>query len=229
MTAPALAVVIGRVPVDIGRDEAAAAARSELAKPVYGAHRPSLAEQLYRWIGDLVSRAFDAVVSVAPGGVVGLVVLAMVVVLVVVVVRWRVGPLQRAAAQDRSVFVGAVRSAAQYRADADRAAAAGNWDEAVRQRFRALVRALEERDVLDPRPGRTADEAAAEAALVLTGAAAALASAARTFDDVAYGGLHAEPDADRRLREVDRLVATTPVPRVELTGTAVGAGWEPLR
>ena len=170
-----------------------------------------------------------AVDTVAPGGIVGLVALALVAVLIVVAVRWRVGPLRRTEAADHSVFVGQVRSAAAYRADADRAAAAGDWDEAVRQRFRALVRSLEERDVLDPRPGRTADEAAAEAALVLTASASSPAAAARAFDDVAYGGLHADAAADRRLREVDEQVAATPVARVALTGSSAGTGWEPLR
>jgi len=127
------------------------------------------------------------------------------------------------------VFVGQVRSAEQYRAAADLAAAGGDWDEAVRQRFRAVVRSLEERDVLDPRPGRTADEAAAEAARLLTGHASGLVGAARTFDDVAYGGLHAGADAYRQLREVDQGVARTPVARVALTAAARGAGWEPLR
>ena len=105
--------------------------------------------------------------------------------------RCRVGPLRTAATADRWCSSGAARSAAEHRADAERAAAAGDWEEAVRQRFRALVRALEERDVLDERPGRTADEAAAEAARSMPASAAELAWAARQFDDVAYGGRHA--------------------------------------
>ncbi len=223
-------VVVGaKVPIDIGRDQAAAAAQAELAKPAYAAGRPSAVEQLTRWLDDLIARAIHAVDAVAPGGIGGLVVLAAVVVLIVVLVRWRVGPMRRTEAADHSVFVGQVRSAAAYRADADRAAAAGDWDEAVRQRFRALVRSLEERDVLDPRPGRTADEAAAESARVLPASGSALAAASRTFDDVAYGGLHADAAAERRLREVDEEVAATPVARVALTTGTAGAGWEPLR
>jgi hypothetical protein len=222
-------VLPGSVPVDVGRDQAAAAAQAELAKPAYAAASPSLVEQIARWLGDLLGRVIGAVGSVGPGGIVGLVVLAALVVLIVVLVRWRVGPLRRSAADDHSVFVGQVRSAADHRAEADRAVAAGDWDEAVRQRFRALVRALEERDVLDPRPGRTADEAAAEAARVLTTSAQALSSAARAFDDVAYGGLHADAEADRRMRMVDEQVAGTPVARVALSSAAPAAGWEPLR
>src|SRR5207344_1308556 len=89
-------VVVGaKVPIDIGRDQAAAAAQAELAKPAYAAGRPSAVEQLTRWLDDLIARAIHAVDAVAPGGIGGLVVLAAVVVLIVVLVRWRVGPLRR--------------------------------------------------------------------------------------------------------------------------------------
>ena len=199
------------VPVDIGRDAAAAAARDELAKPVYAAHRPSLSQQIVDWVTHLVGRVLDAVTSVAPGGVVGLVVLALVLALVVAVVAFRVGPLSRSATADRMVFTGATRSAAEHRADAERAAAAGDWEEAVLQRFRALVRALEERDVLDERPGRTADEAAADAALSMPASAAELAWAARQFDEVAYGGRHATQVGYQRLVALDDAAARTPV------------------
>jgi Domain of unknown function (DUF4129) len=216
------------IPIDIGRDQAAAAAQAELSKPVYGAQRPGLAERFLQWLGDTVASILDHITSVAPGGALGLVVLAIIVVLIVVLVRWRLGPVRRAAAADHAVFAGRPRSAAQYRAAADAAAAAGDWDEAVRQRFRALVRALEERDILDPRPGRTADESADEAALVLPSSAASLSTAARAFDDVAYGGLHADAAADARLRDLDGDLARTSAVRIGAPAVS-GAGWEPLR
>ena len=206
-----IAASAATVPVDIGRDDAAAAARDELAKPVYAAHRPSLSQQVLDWVTHLIGRVLDAVTSVAPGGIVGLVVLAVVLALVVAVVAFRVGPLRTAATADRVVFAGATRSAAEHRADAERAAAAGDWEEAVLQRFRALVRALEERDVLDERPGRTADEAAADAARSMPASAAELAWAARQFDEVAYGGRHATQAGYQRLVALDDAAARTPV------------------
>ena len=42
--------------------------------------------------------------------------------------------------------------------------------------------------MLDPRPGRTADELARDAGIELPDARAPLADAARAFDAVAYGG-----------------------------------------
>ncbi|MFD0347693.1 DUF4129 domain-containing protein [Kitasatospora aburaviensis] len=72
--------------------------------------------------------------------------------------------------------------------------------------MRALVRALEERTLLDARPGRTADEAAAEAGRSLPEHAAALTAAARTFDDIAYGDRTADRAAYQLLRDLDQAL-----------------------
>ncbi|PWS41256.1 hypothetical protein DKT74_28560, partial [Streptomyces sp. ZEA17I] len=90
-----------------------------------------------------------------------------------------------------------------HRAAAEAHAAALRWTEAVQERMRAIVRSLEERALLDPRPGRTADEAAAEAGRVLPDHATRLRSAAREFDDVTYGGRAAGQPAYLALRTLD--------------------------
>lgn len=110
---------------------------------------------------------------------------------------------RRTATTTGTLFDEGPRSAADHRTAADAHAAAGRWTEAVQERMRAVVRALEERTLLDPRPGRTADEAAAEAALSLPEHAAGLHAAARTFDDVTYGGRTADADTYARLRTLD--------------------------
>ena len=76
----------------------------------------------------------------------------------------------------------------------------------MRERLRAVVRSLEERAVLDERPGRTADEAAAEAGRALPGCAAGLRSAAVLFDEVWYGGRPAGPESYAALRDLDAQV-----------------------
>lgn len=93
--------------------------------------------------------------------------------------------------------------------------AAGRWNQAVQERMRALVRSLEERTLLDPRPGRTADEAAAAAGHALPTYDARLRAAARVFDDVTYGGRSADRAAYLTLLDLDRAVETA-TPR--LTG-----------
>ena len=95
------------------------------------------------------------------------------------------------------------RSAAWHRAAADAAAAAGDVRTAVLERFRAVVRELEERAVLAEQPGRTADEAARDAAARLPGLGERLTAAARIFDDVRYGDRPATAAMDEALRELD--------------------------
>jgi hypothetical protein len=197
------------VPVDVGRGEAAAAARRELSKAVYADARPSIPQVVLTWVLQKLAELLSKAASAAPGGALGLVALLAIVALVAVVVIRRVGGLRRAETDDVPVFVGRPRSAADYRAAADAAAAQGDWDEAVRQRFRAVVRSLEERDVLDPRPGRTADEAASDAARAMPSCAAGLRAAAQSFDDVAYGHRPRDQRSDDELRELDRRLAAT--------------------
>jgi hypothetical protein len=79
------------------------------------------------------------------------------------VVLTRVGPIARTK-RERPLFEGARQlSAADHRSLADRAAAEGRFADAVRERLRAVVRELEARGVLDPRPGRTAGRSRATA------------------------------------------------------------------
>jgi len=209
------------VPVDLGREAAQEAAREELAKQVYRDAGPGLVERGLRWVYAQVSDVLDEVAGVSPGGYAGVAMVLLLLVAAAVAIRLRVGPLGRRAALDQSLFVGRDRTADEHRAAADAHARAGEWAEAMRERLRAVVRSLEERAVLEPRPGRTADEAAAQAGAVLPGCAADLAAAARLFDDIWYGGRPARPEADASLRELDRAVrAARPAPLV--AGTAPG-------
>jgi hypothetical protein len=200
------------VPIDIGRQEAADAARRELSKSIYADARPSFGQRVLDWIFEQVANAIGALSRAAPGGIIGAVLLLVLVALVVFLVVRHAGLIRRTATVELPLFVGRSRSAAEYRAAADTAAASGDWDEAVRQRFRAIVRSLEERDVLEPRAGRTADEATSEAARSLPSCAAGLRDAARSFDDVAYGKRPRDQAADAALRALDReLAATRPI------------------
>jgi hypothetical protein len=206
--------VIASVPVDLGRDEAAQLARDELAKQVYRDAGPGLVERLVRWLLEQAGRLLDGAAGVSPGGYAGLVVVLLLVAAAVVAVRLKVGPLSRRATREEALFVGRTRTAAQHRAAADAHAATGAWAEAVRERLRAVVRSLEERAVLDERPGRTADEAAAEAGRALPGCAAGLRAAAVLFDEVWYGGRPAGPASYAALRDLDAQVQAARPERV---------------
>ena len=61
---------------------------------------------------------------------------------------------------DYQLFEAGQLTAAQHRATAESYAAEGNWAAAIRHRLRAVARQLEETGVLNPAPGRTANELA---------------------------------------------------------------------
>ncbi len=194
-------------PVDIGRDAAARAAREELTRGIYHRDDPGVVSRVLAWAQDVLVRLFDAIAAHSPGGVWGLLALALVVALAVVVVRWRVGALARSGSvAGAPVFAGQALSASEHRRAADAAAAAGEYETACRERFRAVVRELEERAVLDERPGRTAGEVVAETTALAPAVAAPLRAAARVFDEVSYGGRPGSAAADARLRTADDAV-----------------------
>ena len=141
-----------------------------------------------------------------------MVVVLVLLVAVVVIIRRRYGPVRRRVTAGQALFDEATPlDATGYRQKAKEHAAGGRWAEAVRARLRAVIAALEERAVLDPRPGRTADVAAREAGAVLPDQAPALLAAARVFDDIWYGQAAAGPDDYQRLVAVDEAVAAARV------------------
>ncbi|MGW1125374.1 DUF4129 domain-containing protein [Streptomyces sp. NPDC002526] len=210
----------GGAPVDTGRLPAREAARRELSKGAYHENDPNplqrALDHLWTWFGDVVSAASVA----APGGPAGLIVLVLIVLALALALRWRLGAPQPGRRSAEPLFAHGPRSTAEHRAAAEAHAAAGHWNQAVQERMRALVRSLEERALLDPRPGRTADEAAAEAGRALPTYDTRLRAAARVFDDVTYGGRSADRAAYLTLLDLDRAVETA-TPR--LTGAREGA------
>ncbi|GAB2630429.1 DUF4129 domain-containing protein [Streptomyces capparidis] len=191
------------VPVTVPRDPAREAAERELSKPVYHQNDPNLLQRAIDWFWDRVGELLSTASGATPGGWVGITVVVAVALLAFVALRLRLGRLRGAATAGEALFDARPRTAADHRAAAERHAAAQRWDEAVRERMRAIVRDLEERALLDPRPGRTADEAAAAAGRALPDHAERLRDAARAFDDVTYGGRTATEHTHQRLRDLD--------------------------
>ncbi|WP_235929578.1 DUF4129 domain-containing protein [Cellulomonas citrea] len=193
------------VPVDPDASTARLWAQRELADPIY--HQgPSLLTRFLRWVGEQL----DALSRVSISSHAGLLAIIAVLVALVVVVLVVSGPVRRrrreAAAVAQGVLVDDTRTAEQLRADARAAAAHEVWEVAVADWFRAVVRGLEERTVLDERPGRTADEAARSAAHRLPDLAAALDEGARLFDDVVYGHRRADRADEAAMRALDAAV-----------------------
>jgi hypothetical protein len=74
--------------------------------------------------------------------------------------------------------------------------------------MRALARGLEESGELPERPGRTADELAAEVAVGRPEVATVVQSAARIFDEVAYGNRKGSREGYAAVVEADDLLST---------------------
>ncbi|OKK07532.1 hypothetical protein AMK26_00020 [Streptomyces sp. CB03234] len=191
------------VPLDTPRVPAREAAERELSRPMYHENDPNLLQRALDSFWDWVGRLFDSASGAAPGGPLGLVAIALIVLCLVGALWWRLGTPQRTPVTADSLFDDRPRSAAEHRTAAEDHATAGRWNQAVQERMRAIVRSLEERTLLDPRPGRTADEAAAEAGRPLPAHADELRAAARAFDDVTYGGRTADQSTYQRLKDVD--------------------------
>ncbi|AJC58020.1 DUF4129 domain-containing protein [Streptomyces sp. 769] len=191
------------IPVRISRVPAREAAERELSDPRYHQHDPNLLQRALNWLSDRLGELFSTAAGVTPGGWVGLIAIAVFVLLLVIALRLRLGAVRRTPTTTGALFSDTPRTAAEHRTTADRHAADGRWNEAIQDRMRAIVLALEERALLTPGPGRTADEAATEAGLVLPSYAGQLHTAARTFDDVAYGGRPGTERAYTLLAELD--------------------------
>ncbi|WP_034383185.1 DUF4129 domain-containing protein [Herbidospora cretacea] len=192
------------VPVEIGREAAREAAVRELSNPAYP--KPSwldrVLDRVWQFITELIARAEGV-----PGGWLSLTVLVLVLaVIVVALVRAaRKAPRARRPGEG-GLFGETLLAAAEHRALAERHAAAGEWAQAIRERLRAVARELEERTIVEPMPGRTAGELAAEAGRALPALAADLDRGARTFADVTYGGRPGTPEGYAALTGLDTAV-----------------------
>ncbi|MCW2616654.1 MAG: putative integral rane protein [Frankiales bacterium] len=199
---------------DLGREAARDAAQDELRRQEYLDAQPSLllrvVGRVLRELGALLDRAAAA----APGGLLGLLALLALLALLVAVVLSRVGPLARRRTGSSALFEGsAVLSAAQHRDLAEQAAGESRFADAVRERLRAVVRDLEARGAIDPRPGRTAGEVARDGGSAVPAVADDLRRAAVLFDEVWYGGRTADASSYAVLVGVDeRVAAARPVP-----------------
>ncbi|WP_433210541.1 DUF4129 domain-containing protein [Dactylosporangium sp. CS-047395] len=85
---------------------------------------------------------------------------------------------------------------------ADRLAAEGRYAEAVRERLRAMVRGLVERQVIEHQPGMTVTELARAAGSAKPAVEAPMRNASTIFSDIWYGERPATAEHDHRMRDL---------------------------
>lgn len=198
-------------PIHLDRLPAREAAERELSKTIYTENEPGWGQRAFNWLWDRLFTILDTAAFHTPGGWLGLLLLAIAVAGLLIALRLRLGALRPAARtqQQKFLFTNRPRTAAEHRAAATEHAAAARWNGAVQEQMRALVRSLEERALLVPRPGRTAGEAAVEAGRLLPGLTTELRAAAALFDTVTYGGQQASAADHRRLTQLDTTLRAT--------------------
>lgn len=197
----------------IGRNAAQRLARQELAEV-------SIWLRILRWIERLLHVTGNAV----PGGWFGLIVLAVLAVLAVIVVIFWVRPTRSRSSRTGPALTDQVRTAQDCRRAAQRHAEAGDYAGAIIEGVRAIAAELEERGILPPRLGRTADELALEAASELPALAADLRIVTRLFDDVRYGDRDGTKAGYELVSRVDEQVRSARVTSAEPRPAIVSVG-----
>lgn len=159
-----------------------------LSRPPFSEHEPSAVERAFALLGDL----FDALLGPILGAVGGSPVIAWIVAVIGLLA---LGAVVLAATRRLSSGRGATlvappirqRTAADWHADADAHAAAGELREALRCRYTALVAGLVEQGVLEDVAGRTVRELDAEVARAAPLLAEPVAAAGERLERAVYG------------------------------------------
>jgi hypothetical protein len=160
---------------------------------------------LLRWLGDRLQPIvdfFDDLALRIPGGRPVLFLILSALVLLAAAALARGSIRRRAAAAVRAVRARtpAREDPAALEREADRAAAAGEWETAVRLRFRAGLLRLDARSLIEYRPSLTTGEVAAAVGSPVFERVGA------DFDAIAYGGRPAGEDDEVASREGWRRV-----------------------
>ncbi|GAA3652975.1 DUF4129 domain-containing protein [Microbacterium marinilacus] len=208
--------------VDPDRDEAREWAERELADPAYDTAEPTPFDRIAQAIGDFLDDLLTprGELDWNPALAVGIVVVVIALVVAAVLIWGRPRLAHRAAERSALLFGDQEsRSIAGLRAAAETHAGAGEWDEAMVLRFRALARGLEERGIVDAPPGTTARGLAQRAHHPFPGHVSGLDAAARGFDDVRYLRRHGTAELYAAVAGLDdELARTTPARAPETAG-----------
>jgi len=211
------------VTAPLTRDGAARAAREELSNRIYQQAKPSLLQRAWNAVWGWLRDAWDQITSATPGGALGvLFFLVLVAALVFVLVRRRGASGRARRSSDTGLELAPELTSSELRRQADAFAARGAWAEAVRARLRTVVRLLEERGVLDPRPGRTAAEVAADAGAERPDLRDQLWAGALTFGEIWYGRRPATPADHEVLLALERAVSSRARPSAAPGGPGSG-------
>ena len=183
-------------------------AREILSRPEFGRHE-SLLERFVNWLNDLFK---DVNFGVGGGGsgfvgnLVGLVMIAAIVVVFVLLIRallrQRRGPKPKKDDGELTIEVEEGKDAGDWRSEAEQFEADGQWREAMRARYRELVRSLIDDKVLEDLPGRTTGEYQREFIAARPSGAVPFSALTELFEAVWYGGHDTDAADNQRFRSL---------------------------
>ena len=210
-------------PPDHSGDAIRRAAREILSRPEFRRPPKSWYQRLSGWLGDLL----DRIARVAGGTTIAGVVILLVGLAAIIWLLFRLRRTLRPDPQLRvSVMVDIGRPATDWRREAAAHDAAGEWRQALRCRYRALVADLAAAGKVREVPGRTTGEYRVEVARTLPRAAADFSAATDLFERAWYGASQAGRDENRLFDELSARIATVVAEHRSAVGerSPVGAG-----
>jgi hypothetical protein len=146
-----------------------------------------LLDRIGSWVLTRLGELLAALGATTAGSIIGLAVFAMILIVLGLLTARFVRTMSRSPEVAAVVVGGPRRGAAEWRAEAEAHEASGEWRQAVRCRYRALVADLASRGVVEEVPGRTSGEYRGEVSRNLPNASEAFAGATEVFDQAWYG------------------------------------------
>jgi len=172
-------------PLDPTGDEARSLLRRELARPEY--HDANVIDRIENWIQRRFEDGVGAAQDVPPIGTFAAIVVALLIVTGIVMLVSRARRTARARTDRTPALTGEVVSAAELRARAEAALAAGRFDDALVDAYRALAVRQVERGRIEDLPQATAHELAAGLGAEFPAQRHLIRTSADLFDEVLYG------------------------------------------
>jgi len=168
-------------------DQVHRTAEEVLSRPEFREAARPLLSRLWDWVLWRLGELLTALVGTSAGSIIGLLLfLLLLAALAALAVRFARG-MTRDPEVAAAIPAAPRRGAEEWRAQAESHERAGEWRQALRCRYRALVADLAGRGLIDEVPGRTAGEYRGEVGRNVPAAAEAFAGATELFERAWYG------------------------------------------
>jgi hypothetical protein len=185
--------------------------RRVLRRPEFQPAQRSGVQIAWDWLLERLGILLGLLAAGGAGSIIGLVVVLLITAALFLLIVWFSRGITRDPAIAAALPAVSRRSGAEWRAEAEAHERAGEWRQAVRSRYRALVADLAARGLVDEIPGRTAGEYRGEVRRNVPTAAAEFADATELFELAWYARWPTGPDDATRLRALsDQVLSRVP-------------------